>query len=176
MKSALILALAPSLLFASACYAADKETEFFSNARGNWVGPGEIVAGKFKGTKFVCTFVGTTPDKKMGLTLDGGCRVGMFTQKMTATVEKDGKASYKGKFQDGAKGEGLDIVSGSVVDKTKMVLGINRNQLKGAMLAKISDPDTMTVTVSVRVEKELVPVIGMSLKRVDEVATSSVPE
>jgi hypothetical protein len=34
----------------------------------------------------------------------------------------------------------------------------------------------MTVTVSVRVEKELVPVIGMSLKRVDEVATSSVPE
>jgi hypothetical protein len=32
----------------------------------------------------------------------------------------------------------------------------------------------MNVTVSVRVEKELVPVIGMSLKRIDNVAVGSI--
>ena len=68
---------------------------------------------------------------------------------------------------DGAEGKGLDIVSGNVVDASKVVLAIHRNQLKGVMQARIADKNTMNVTVSVRVEKELVPVIGMSLKRVD---------
>jgi hypothetical protein len=54
------------------------------------------------------------------------------------------------------------------------VLAINRNQLKGVMQARVADKNTMNVTVSVRVEKELVPVIGMSLKRVDATAVGSI--
>jgi hypothetical protein len=42
------------------------------------------------------------------------------------------------------------------------------------MLARVSDQNTMNVTVSVRVDKELVPVIGMSLKRVDNLAVGSI--
>jgi hypothetical protein len=75
---------------------------------------------------------------------------------------------------DGAEGKGLDIVSGNVVDASKVVLAINRNQLKGIMQARIADKNTMNVTVSVRVEEELVPVIGMSLKRVDATAVGAI--
>ena len=35
----------------------------------------------------------------------------------------------------------------------------------------MADENTMNVTVSVRVEKQMVPVIGMSLKRVDTVGS-----
>ncbi len=108
------------------------------------------------------------------MTLDGACRVGMFTQKMSATVERKGKG-YTGKFLDGAAGKGLDVVAGNV-DGRKVVLSLNRNQLKGAMLARLPDENTMNVTVSVKVEKQMVPVIGMSLKRVDAAAVGSVAQ
>lgn len=173
MKNLLRLALAPVVLFAAASAwagSAEQDKAFFRNVAGEWVGPGEIVAGKFKGTKFVCTFTGSTPDGEIGVTLDGGCRIGVFTQKMTATVERAGAMGYRGTFQDGAAGEGLDVVGGNVVGAKKMVLTLNRKQLKGAMLANLADRDTMTVTVSVRVEEELVPVIGMNLKRVEKTA------
>ncbi len=174
MKSALLLALLPVLASVGPSTAADGDAAFFESVLGGWTGPGEIVAGKYKGTKFVCNFTGSTPAKTLGVTLDGGCRVGVFNQKMTATVERKGRSGYRGTFQDGAAGKGLDIVSGNVVDGRKMVLGINRNQLKGAMLAKMADENTMTVTVSVRVEDDLVPVIGMSLKRVDATTVGSI--
>ncbi len=106
------------------------------------------------------------------MTLDGTCRVGVFSQQMKATVKRVGSA-YSGKFNDGAEGKGLDITSGSV-GGNKVVFGLNRKQLNGAMLARVSSPNTMNVTVSVRVDKELVPVIGMSLKRVDNIAVGSI--
>ena len=59
--------------------------------------------------------------------LDGGCRVGVFTQKMTATIQKNGKG-YSGTFQDGAAGKGLDVVSGNVVSDRKVVFGLNRKR------------------------------------------------
>ncbi len=136
------------------------------------VRPGEIVAGKYKGTKFVCDLAGTTPAGAVGMTLDGTCRVGVFSQPMKATVVRVG-SSYSGKFNDGAAGKGLDVTSGSV-NGNKVVFGLNRKQLNGAMLAHVSGPNTMNVTVSVRVEKELVPVIGMSLRRVDRTTVSSI--
>ncbi len=152
--------------------ALDRDSKFFKQVEGSWSGPGEIVAGKYKGTKFTCNFTGATPDGEVGMSLDGSCRVGMFTQRMSASVVREGRA-YRGKFLDGAAGEGLDIISGNV-DGTRVVFAINRNQLNGAMLARLPSDDTMNVTVSVRVNRELVPVIGMHLKRVDDKTTGSV--
>ena len=173
-----VLPVAASLAAAAAVVApagaADRDRQFFQSVEGSWVGPGEIVAGKYKGTKFTCTFAGSTPGKKVGMTLDGGCRVGMFTQRMSATVEHKGPAGYKGQFLDGAAGSGLDIVSGSVVDGRKVVLNINRNDLRGIMQARMPNDDTMTVTVSVKVDKTMVPVIGMNLKRVDGASVGSI--
>ena len=181
MKRVILSAILPVLVasaatagFAASAQAAERDRKFFQSVEGDWSGPGEIVAGKYQGTKFNCTFNGSTPAKKLGMTLDGSCRVGVFTQKMSATVEHKGAKGYKGTFMDGAAGKGLDIVSGNVVDGGKVVLAINRNQLKGVMQARVADKNTMNVTVSVRVEKELVPVIGMSLKRVDATAVGSI--
>jgi hypothetical protein len=153
---------------------ADPDQTFFRSVQGKWTGPGEIIAGKYKGTKFVCNFTGRTPDGKVGMTLDGGCRVGPFMQPMSASVEQKGRYGYKGNFMGGSAGAGMDIVSGSVVDAHKVVFGINRKQLNGVMQARIPDDDSMIVTVSVRVNEQMVPVIGMSLKRVDVTEVGSI--
>ncbi|MDX8493199.1 hypothetical protein RFN29_16645 [Mesorhizobium sp. VK22B] len=155
-------------------FGAEPDKQFFRSVEGKWVGPGEIIAGKYKGTKFTCNFNGSTPDGKVGMSLDGDCRVGVFTQKMSATVERKGREGYKGNFMGGSAGNGLDIIGGNVVDPQKVVFTINRNQLNGVMQARIPDDNSMTVTVAVRVNKQLVPVIGMSLKRVDSVEVGSI--
>jgi hypothetical protein len=160
--------------FSTAASAADADKAFFQSVEGKWVGPGEIVAGKYKGTKFTCNFTGSSPTAKVGMSLDGNCRVGMFTQQMSATVEHKGRNGYKGTFMGGSDGAGLDIISGSVIDARKVVFNINRNQLNGLMQARIPDDNSMVVTVSVRVDKKVVPVIGMNLKRVDAVSVGSV--
>jgi hypothetical protein len=181
MKRVFLFPLLPAMALATtsasmadAVRGAERDKKFFESVEGEWVGPGEIVAGKYKGTKFSCSFTGSTPAGKVGMTLDGDCRVGVFSQKMSATVQHSGSKGYKGTFLDGAAGKGLDIVSGNVVDAHKVVFALNRNQLKGVMQARIPDDNTMNVTVSVRVDEELVPVIGMSLKRVDNGAVGSI--
>jgi hypothetical protein len=156
--------------------AGERDRVFFHSIEGTWAGAGEIVAGKYKGTKFNCTFAGTTPAKKLGMALDGGCRVGVFMQKMTASVIQSGKVGYQGRFMDGAEGSGLDIVSGNVVNDRKVVFAINRNQLRGIMQARLPDDNTMNVTVSVRVDDDMVPVIGMSLKRVDDASVGAIAQ
>ena len=178
MKRAILSAVVPFLTatatagIAAAAGASNGDQKFFQSVEGEWVGPGEIVAGKYKGTKFICTFTGSSPEVKVGMTLDGSCRVGMFTQKMSATVERS-KKGYTGKFMDGAAGKGLDVVAGSV-DGSRVVLSLNRNQLNGAMLARLPDDNTMDVTVSVRVDEQMVPVIGMNLKRIDTSSVGSI--
>ena len=169
----LLAAVTAATAVAAPATASERDKKFFRTVEGEWVGPGEIVAGKYKGTKFTCSFSGSTPAQNAGMTLDGGCRVGVFTQKMSATVERKGRG-YKGTFMDGAAGKGLDIVGGNVVDGRKVVFSLNRNALKGAMVASLADQNSMTVTVSVRVDDRLVPVIGVSLKRVDGAAVGSV--
>ena len=105
--------------------------------------------------------------------MDGSCRVGVFTQPMKARILKRGE-TYTGSFLDGAAGKGLDIVSG-VVDSERVVLGINRQQLDGAMVARLIDPQTMNVTISVKVGDGMVPVIGMTMTRnLDSLAVGSV--
>ncbi|MGO8227446.1 hypothetical protein ACC794_38525, partial [Rhizobium ruizarguesonis] len=71
-------------------------------------------------------------------------------------------STYKGKFLDGAAGKGLDVVSGAVSEDT-VVVGINRAKLNGAIIARVRDDKTMNVTVSVKVESQMVPVIGLTL-------------
>lgn len=173
-----ILSLAASVAIAvglaAPASAGERDRQFFQSIEGTWAGAGEIVAGKYKGTKFNCTFAGTTPTKKLGMALDGGCRVGVFMQKMTASVVQGGNVGYQGQFMDGAKGSGLDIVSGNVVNDRKVVFAIHRNDLRGVMQARLPNDDTMNVTISVRVDDDMVPVIGMSLKRVDDTAVGAI--
>ncbi|WEX07421.1 hypothetical protein [Chelativorans sp. AA-79] len=154
--------------------ASDRERAFFERIEGAWTGPGEIVAGKYKGTKFVCNFAGSTPEDKVGMSLDGGCRVGVFNQAMSAKVERS-RSGFSGTFLDGAAGKGLDVIGGSVKGEYA-VFAIHRNALTGAMRAQLSGKDMMNVTISVHVEEELVPVIGITLKRVDPKAVSALTQ
>ena len=131
-----------------AAEAAPRDRAFFEQVAGSWTGPGEIVAGKYKGTKFSCSLSGeATVDGKTGLKLDGSCRVGLFSQPMSAVLAESG-SSYKGQFLDGASGKGLDIISGRV-NKDNVVLGINRSKLNGAMIARLEGVNSMNVTISV---------------------------
>lgn len=166
VRSVAGLLVAGCALLAAGPSSAGAEKPFFDRVVGSWTGPGEIVAGKYKGTKFVCTFAGAAQDKSTGMSLDGSCRVGLFSQKMRAEVRQKGN-SFAGSFLDGAAGKGLDVVSGTI-EQNAMVIGLNRKQLKGAMVARLADSDSLNITVSVRVAEKLVPVIGMSLKRGEE--------
>ena len=172
----LAVSVALTTAMAAPVAAAERDRAFFQSIEGSWAGAGEIVAGKYKGTKFNCTFAGTTPAKKLGMSLDGGCRVGVFMQKMSASVVQSSSVGYKGRFMDGAEGSGLDIISGNVVNDSKVVFAIHRNQLRGIMQARLPNENTMNVTISVRVEDSMVPVIGMSLKRVDDTPVGAIAQ
>ena len=172
-SAGLASALLATLALAGPAAASDDEA-FFQNVFGRWTGPGEIVAGKYKGTKFNCDLSGLKPGAKIGMTLDGTCRVGMFSQPMTAEFLQGG-TSYKGSFLDGSGGKGLDIVSGDV-DGDRIVVGLDRKQLKGAMVARLDGSDKLAVTISVQVGGELVPVIGMNLKRDESVKRASLAD
>ena len=148
------------------------DREFFDGTAGVWQGPGEIVAGKYKGTKFTCDLKGESKQSGgAGLTLDGSCHVGVFKQPMSAKIERSG-GTYKGSFLDGSDGKGLDIVSGNV-SGDRVIVGINRKNLNGALIARLKDKNTLNVTISVRVNDTLVPVIGMTLDRkIDQAAVA----
>lgn len=158
----------------SAALAASPDDAFFSSVAGAWKGPGEIVAGKYKGTKFTCDLVGEPAEgKDTGIKLGGTCRVGVFKQPMSATITRSGNG-YTGKFLDGAQGKGLDIVSGQV-SGDKVVVGINRSKLNGAMVARVQNGNTMNITISVKVADQMVPVIGLTLARdIDQIAVGSI--
>ncbi|SSC73265.1 unnamed protein product [Ciceribacter sp. T2.26MG-112.2] len=158
VTAAAMLALAP------VADAASRDKRFFQSVAGVWKGPGEIVAGKYKGTKFTCSLTGLPPDGDLtGITLDGTCRVGVFSQPMKATISEVG-GKYQGQFLDGAEGKGLDIVSGAVTGD-RVVMGINRKKLNGAMVARLQNDMAMNITISVKVEDRMIPVIGLKLNR-----------
>ncbi|TCR84005.1 hypothetical protein [Rhizobium sp. BK376] len=155
--------------------AASRDKAFFQSVSGAWRGPGEIVAGKYKGTKFTCNLTGQpVAGDNAGVKLDGTCRVGVFQQPMSAEITQQG-GTYKGKFLDGAAGKGLDVTSGTVNDNT-VVIGLNRQKLNGAMIARVQDNKSMNITISVKVEEQMIPVIGLTLTRqnVDEMAVGSI--
>ena len=58
-------------LSASPALSVDRDKAFFEQVAGQWKGPGEIVAGKYKGTKFTCSLTGLPADGNLtGITLD----------------------------------------------------------------------------------------------------------
>ena len=101
----------------------------------------------------------------------GTCRVGIFSQPMSIEIKKAGR-SYRGRFLDGAKGKGLDIVSGRLRGK-RLIVGINRKKLKGTMVANMRNKNRMQITISVKVAKRLIPVIGLTLSRKSGVVKTS---
>jgi hypothetical protein len=167
-------AILAAVSLATPTHAGSRDKAFFQQVTGSWQGRGEIVAGKYKGTKFNCDLTGDTkPAKDAGIQLDGFCRVGVFKQPMSAMITRAG-STYKGKFLDGAAGKGLDITSGTV-SGDKVVMGINRQKLNGAMIARLDGENTMNITISVKVEERMVPVIGLSLNRnLDNIAVGSI--
>lgn len=174
-KGGLLIATGIALMATIAhAEASSRDKAFFQGASGVWSGPGEIVAGKYKGTKFTCNLTGEpNKDGDAGIKLDGTCRVGVFKQPMSAVI-KQTSGSYKGQFLDGAAGKGLDIVSGAI-NGDKIVVGINRSKLNGVMIARMPDTNAMNITISVKVEDEMVPVIGLALKRdTDQMAVGSI--
>jgi hypothetical protein len=88
---------------------------------------------------------------------------------MSASINSN-RGKYSGSFMDGADGKGLDIVSGKITGN-KIVVGLNRAKLDGAMVAHLTEPDQMNVTVSVNVQGTLVPVIGIALTRNQKVGS-----
>ena len=158
-----ILSAALFLLFASSSHAFASDTEFFSGIRGTWSGPGQIVAGKYKGTKFICTFGGETEVANRGMDVDGSCRIGVFSQPMNAKIVK-AAGNYIGEFLDGAKGDGMDVVGGRYT-ADRLVVDIKRENLNGILVANLSNPNVLNVTVSVKHKDRLIPVIGMTLQR-----------
>ncbi|QRI65216.1 hypothetical protein JQ506_09680 [Shinella sp. PSBB067] len=169
-----VAAILAATAFALPAAAGSRDKAFFDQVSGNWQGSGEIVAGKYKGTKFSCDLTGDTAvARDAGIQLDGFCRVGVFKQPMSALITKAG-ATYKGRFLDGAAGKGLDITSGQVAGN-KVVVGINRQKLNGAMIARLESDNKMNITISVKVENKMVPVIGLSLDRnLDAIAVGSI--
>lgn len=170
-----LAALAISLMASAApTVASADDRAFFQSVSGIWSGPGEIVAGKYAGTKFNCQLAGVpAKDEAVGVVMDGSCRVGVFSQKMTASILKTA-TGYTGQFLDGAQGEGLDIVAGRV-EPDRVVMGITRKQLEGAMVARLMDRDTMNITISVKVGESMIPVIGMTLARdLDSLAVGAI--
>lgn len=164
--------MAAALAFAAPASAGD-DRAFFDRIEGSWSGPGEIVAGKYKGTRFTCKLTGAPLERKTGLELDGKCNVGLFSQAVSATIEQNGR-SYRGRFLDGAAGKGLDVISGNVT-ADRVTVGMERAELSGAMVAKVKGDGKLAVTISVRVGDDLVPVIGMDLKRgLDRTAVGSI--
>jgi hypothetical protein len=92
---------------------------------------------------------------------------------MSAVISQKGN-SYEGRFLDGAAGKGLDITSGQV-SGDKVVVGINRAKLNGAMVARVSNDNSMNITISVKVADQMIPVIGVTLARdIDQLAVGSI--
>ncbi|MCF6321875.1 MAG: hypothetical protein L3J32_08930 [Rhizobiaceae bacterium] len=140
------------------------ELAFFKGIEGEWRGPGEIVAGKYKGTKFTCSLKGLSDKSSIGMEVKGSCRVGVFSQPMSARIFKtDGK--YGGQFLDGEKGQGMDVTGGRFTS-SRLVVGIKRQKLNATMVARLKNNQKLNVTISVHVQNQLIPVIGMSLDRI----------
>ena len=150
--------------------AAAGEKQFFKGIAGGWYGPGEIVAGKYKGTKFTCNLKGNTEPGQIGMDINGSCRIGVFSQPMSAKIKKRG-AKYSGRFLDGEKGDGMDVTGGRFTT-SRFVVGLKRKKLDATMVARLDGRNKLNVTISVKVRGQLIPVIGMSLDKTTQISSA----
>ncbi|MBB4121827.1 hypothetical protein [Martelella radicis] len=162
-SSAMIAAALVSALPAASAAESD-DSAFFRQVAGKWSGPGKIVEGKMKGTRFRCELDGLPIEgDTQGFKLDGKCRAGLFTHPMTAIFirEKDG---YRGRFLDGEDGDGLEVTGGSVEDG-KAVIALRREEVEGALVTNLIGDEDLNITLLIKGGTRYVPVIGLSLKR-----------
>jgi len=154
------------VLFAGFAQANDgtRERVFFQAFEGRWSGAGEIVAGKYKGTRFHCSFIGTSALREVGMSLDGSCRVGLFSQAMKAKIARRPSGVFLGHFNEGAQAQGMDITAARI-GADHMQFDLNRQNLQGTMLARLEEQNTMSISLSVKVMGEFVRVVGVNLKR-----------
>ena len=155
---AVALPMAPSL-----SGEAEASQRYFKSIKGSWKGAGSVVAGKYKGTRFNCRLNGSQAQRSQ-LDVKGTCRIGLFTQKISAKLRRRGN-SYRGVFLDGAKGSGMDITSGRM-GGNKLTVAINSKGLTGAIVANLVERDKLRVSISVRIsDGRYVPVVGLDLTR-----------
>jgi len=142
----------------------ERERLYFQAFEGGWSGQGEVVAGKYKGTRFNCHFIGISETRQIGMSLDGNCRVGLFGQVMKAKIIRRPSGAFLGHFNDGAQAQGMDITAAHI-GADHMQFDLNRQNLQGSMLARLEAQDKMSITLSVKVMGEFVRVAGVTLKR-----------
>ena len=137
---------------------------FFGEVAGKWSGPGEIIEGKMKGTRFRCDLDGLSlPDGETGFRLEGRCRAGMLSHPVSAVFIREG-GTYRGQFLDGSEGDGLDVTGGSIVDR-RAVIELKRDKVTGALVANLLDAENFNITLLIKGGTRFVPVIGLSLTR-----------
>jgi len=159
--AALSLAVLVSPLAAKA---ESNDDAFFQDVAGRWQGSGKIIEGKLKGKRFRCTLDGvpaTAPEE--GFRLEGSCRSGLLSHKVTAAFLRDGDG-YHGHFLDGEDGEGLDVTGGIVKNRTA-IIDVKREKVTGAVVTNLMSDDDLNITVMIRGHTKFVPVIGLSMKR-----------
>jgi len=100
------------------------------------------------------------------MSLDGSCRVGLFSQAMKAKIVQRGEGVFLGHFNEGAKAQGMDITAARI-GADHMQFDLNRQNLQGSMLARLEAQDKMSIALSVKVMGEFVRVVGVHLKRDD---------
>ncbi len=136
------------------------DREFFDSTAASGQGPGEIVAGKYKGTKFTCDLKGESKSDGAGLKLDGSCRVGVFAQR--CLHDRTRGESYKGSFLDGyAARVSTSFRAPLSAPRHRRHQPQEPERRHGSPVSRYKN--TLNVTISVRVNDSLVPVIGMTL-------------
>jgi len=153
-----------ALLMADSVKAQESVVNFFRSLDGQWRGSGEIVAGKYKGTRFQCNFTSLSEIVTVGLLLDGNCRMGLFSQNVKAKVAGEKNGIFSGHFNGGSGSEGMDITAGQV-GADHVMLHLHRNELEGTMQAKLVSDNIMQITLSVKVFDHFIPIVGVNLQR-----------
>lgn len=143
---------------------------FLQSVRGVWSGKGQVVAGRYKGTKFSCNFTAPSSAALTDMQLNGACRTGIFSQPIKASISGKGD-TFQGSFNEGAQANGLDIVAGRV-EKNRLTLELNREKLKGHMTARLVNDNSLNIVLAVKIDDEIIPVIDMNLTRAEPAAVT----
>lgn len=136
--------------------------KYFKSIEGTWEGNGEVIAGKYKDTKFKCTLNGKTP-KKIGMDIEGNCKIGIFNQKITAKITRH-HDHYRGTFLGGAEKYGLDVVSGKLSNDI-FIAALVRENINGSIIVNATHKNKMGIYIAVEVNERFYPIIELELDK-----------